>query len=373
MSSPAGTAGPSTALGARAQARVDLDAIAANVRALAARAPGAGLLAVVKADGYGHGLVPAARAAVAGGADWLGVAVLEEALALRAAGIAGPILCWLAAPGEDLDAALRVDVDLSADSRWQVDEIVAAAARTGRTARVHLKIDTGMGRAGAAFADWPDLVDAAGREQAGGAVEVVGIWSHLACADEPDHPSVAAQIAAFRDAVAVAERAGLRPQLRHLANSAGTVAVPAAHFDLVRPGIAVYGYTPAPNLGDSAHFGLRPAMTLAARLAHVKRVPAGHGVSYGHLYVTDRQTTLGLVPIGYADGILRAASNRGPVQVGGVRRTSRAGYAWTSSWSTSASSRWPRATRSSSSGRAMPVSRPCRTGPICWAPSPTRS
>ncbi len=320
MRTPAGTVGRVAGLTWRAQARVDLDAIAANVRSLAGFAPGAGVLAVVKADAYGHGLVPCARAAQAGGAAWLGVAVLEEALALRAAGVTGPILCWLAAPGEDLDAALAVDVDLSADSRWQLDEILAAVARTGRTARVHLKIDTGMGRAGATFADWPDLVDAAGREVAAGAVEVIGIWSHLACADEPEHPSVAAQIEAFRDAVAVAERAGLRPQLRHLSNSAGTVALPAAHFDLVRPGIAVYGYSPAPALGDSAHFGLRPAMTLAARLAHVKQVPAGHGVSYGHTYVTQRQTTLGLVPVGYADGIPRSASNRGPVQVGGVRR-----------------------------------------------------
>ncbi|MGQ0847248.1 MAG: alanine racemase [Sporichthyaceae bacterium] len=313
------SAGAVTHLAWRAQARVDLDAISANVRALAGFAPGADLMAVVKADGYGHGLVQAARAARAGGAGWLGVAVLEEALALRHAGVDGPVLCWLAAPGEDLAAAVRLDVDLSADSTWQLAEIAAAAGRAGRSARVHLKIDTGMGRAGAAFADWPELVDAAGREQAGGAVEIVGVWSHLACADEPNHPSVARQIAAFRDAIAAAERAGLRPHLRHLSNSAGTVAVPAARFDLVRPGISVYGYSPAPELGDSAHFGLRPAMTLAARLAHVKRVPAGHGVSYGHTYVTQRQTNLGLVPIGYADGIPRTASGRGPVQIGGTR------------------------------------------------------
>lgn len=320
MNGRAGTTGSATAVGWRAQTRVDLDAIAANVVALRGYAPGAALMAVVKADGYGHGLVPAARAAVAGGAGWLGTAVLEEALAVRAAGIDVPMLCWLASPGEDLAAALRVDVDLSADSTWQLAEIVTAAAAAGSTARVHLKIDTGMGRAGAAFADWPELVDAAGREVAGGGIEVVGVWSHLACADEPEHPSVAAQVACFRDAVALAERVGLRPQLRHLANSAGTALVPAAHFDLVRPGISVYGYSPAPQVGDSAHFGLRPAMTLAARLAHVKQVPAGHGVSYGHTYVTDRQTTLGLVPIGYADGIPRAAGNVGPVQVDGRRR-----------------------------------------------------
>ncbi|MBA3745531.1 alanine racemase, partial [Sporichthya sp.] len=150
-------------------------------------------------------------------------------------------------------------------------------------------------------------------------VRVVGLWSHLACADEPGHPSNAAQVEAFTAAVSDAERAGVRPEVRHLANSAGTVTLPEAHFDLVRPGIAAYGFSPVPQLGDSAAYGLRPAMTLAARLALTKRVPAGHGVSYGHTYVTERATTLGIVPVGYADGIPRTASSRGPMLVGGKR------------------------------------------------------
>ncbi len=306
----------------RAQARDDLVAVRANVAALRGHARSAEVMVVVKADGYGHGMLPVARAALAGGASWLGVAVLEEALALRAAGIGASdarVLCWLVAPDSDLVPAVAADIDLSANARWAVAQIGAAAATAGRVARLHLKVDSGLGRGGAAAADWADLVDAALKEQAAGRVSVVGLWSHLACADTPGHPSVAAQLEAFTDAVALAERAGVRPEVRHLANSAATVALAATHFDLVRPGIATYGFSPVPQLGDSAAYGLRPAMTLAARLLLTKRVPAGHGVSYGHTYVTERPTTLGQVPVGYADGIPRAASGRGPALVGGRR------------------------------------------------------
>ncbi|HUR75402.1 MAG TPA: alanine racemase [Sporichthya sp.] len=306
----------------RTQARVDLDAVRANVRALRGYAGSAEVMVVVKADGYGHGMVPVARAALDGGATWLGAAVLEEALELRAAGI-GPddarVLCWLLTPGSDLAPAVAADVDLSANAVWAVEQIGAAAVAAGREARLHLKVDSGLGRGGAAAADWADVVDAALKEQAAGRVRVVGLWSHLACADEPGHPSIAAQVEAFQAAVESAERAGVRPEVRHLANSAGTVTLPEARFDLVRPGIAAYGFSPVPQLGESAAYGLRPAMTLAARLALTKRVPAGHGVSYGHTYVTQRATTLGIVPVGYADGIPRTASSRGPMLVGGRR------------------------------------------------------
>jgi alanine racemase len=311
---------PSTSPPWRAQARVDLDAVRSNVGALRGYAGAAQVMVVVKADGYGHGMVPVARAALAGGATWLGAAVLEEALGLRAAGI-GPdqarILCWLIAPGSDLAPAVAADIDLSANAVWAVEQIGAAAAEAGREARLHLKVDSGLGRGGSSLADWADVVDTALKEQAAGRVRVVGLWSHLACADEPGHPSNAAQVAAFTDALTVAERAGVRPEVRHLANSAGTVMLPETHFDLVRPGIAAYGFSPVPQLGDSAAYGLRPAMTLAARLLLTKRVPPGHGVSYGHTYVTDRATTLGIVPVGYADGIPRTASNQGPMLVRG--------------------------------------------------------
>jgi alanine racemase len=275
----------------RAEARVDLGAIAHNISALAARAAGAQVLAVVKADGYGHGLVPAARAALTGGAHWLGVAFIEEALALRAAGITAPILSWLAVPGEPLPDAISADVDLSASDVWALEEIRRAAQTADRVARVHLKADTGLHRAGATAARWPDLVEAAAKAEASGELRIVGAWSHLAHADD-----------------------------RHLANSAATLTRPSSHYDLVRPGIAVYGLTPIPAQGGPAAYDLRPAMTVTARLALVKDALGGSGVSYGHRYVTESATRLALVPVGYADGVPRAAGNTVEVLIAGKRR-----------------------------------------------------
>ncbi|MCK9896522.1 alanine racemase [Frankia sp. AgB32] len=312
--------GPSETAGIRTYAAVELDAVRDSVAALAARAGAATTMAVVKADGYGHGLIPCARAALDGGATWLGTAFLEEALALRAAGITTPVLCWLAAPGERFAAAIDAGIDVSASAPWTLREIAAAAWTTGRPARVHLKVDTGLGRAGATPADWPALCDTAAALRAEGLIETFGVWSHLAFADSPGHPTVAGQIGAFRDAVEIAEKVGLAPTVRHLANSAATLISPDAHFDLVRPGVSVYGLSPSPEVGPAAHFGLRPAMTLVSHAALVKRVPAGAGVSYAHRYTTARETTLALVPLGYADGVPRAATNVGEVLLGGRRR-----------------------------------------------------
>ncbi len=278
-------------------------------------------MAVVKADGYGHGMIPTARAAVAGGATWLGVATIDEALALRQAGLAARILAWLITPGEARDQAIRANVDISVNSPWGVKEVAAAAVAAGQPARIHLKVDSGLGRAGATQADWPDLVDAALKAEADGYLQVVGLWSHFAYADEPGHPTVAAQVRAFTEAIALAEQRGARPEVRHLANSAATFTLPESHFDLVRPGIAVYGMSPVPAHSAPADLGLRPAMTLTARLLMVKRVPAGYGVSYAHEYRTTAATTLGVVPLGYADGIPRDATNIGPVLAAGRLRT----------------------------------------------------
>lgn len=308
-----------------ARAVVDLEAVRDNVRALAGHAAGAAVMAVVKADAYGHGLVPSARAALAGGATWLGVAQASEALALRAAGI-GPdrarVLTWLHAPGAPFERLLAADVDVSVAAAWALDAVADAARVTGRAARVHLKIDSGLGRNGIVPADWPDAVARAAALQAEGLVEVVGVWSHLAFADEPGHPSLDAQADAFDDAVRAAEAGGLTVALRHIAASAATLTAPRLRYDLVRPGLAVFGLSPAPRAGAPGDFGLRPAMTLQARLATVKRVPGGHGVSYSHQYTTPQETTLGVVPLGYADGIPRHASGSlvglgGPVYVGG--------------------------------------------------------
>jgi alanine racemase len=301
----------------QAEVRIDLDAIRDNVATLRA-STAAEVMAVVKGDGYGHGMLPSARAALAGGATWLGVCTLDEALELRRGGITAPVLAWLVAPGLPLHDGVAAGVDLSAASLDQLAELVTAARRAGRPARAHLKLDTGLARGGATPADWPALLEAAAKAQADGEVDVVGIWSHFVYADAPGHETIDRQLGTFADGLAVAERYGISPRYRHIANSAATLTRPDAHYDLVRVGIAVYGLSPLPREYPT---GLRPAMTARARVALTKRVPAGQGVSYGHTYVTQRETTLALIPLGYADGVPRHASNTGPVELGGKTRT----------------------------------------------------
>ncbi|RNL83840.1 alanine racemase [Halostreptopolyspora alba] len=301
-----------------AEARVDLGAISENIAALRRHAPSSQVMGVVKADGYGHGMLPAARAMLAGGATWLGTAFVEEALELRRAGIASRAVAWILPPGAPLVEAVDADIDLGVSALWLVEGIATAAHEAGRPARVHLKVDTGLSRGGVVTDAWPAVVEAAARAEAAGLIRVAGVFSHFACSDEPGHPSIGAQLNAFHEALEVAEKAGLRPEVRHLANSAATLTLPESHFDLVRPGIASYGLSPIPDLTGT---GLRPAMTLRSTIALVKRVPEGSGVSYGHRYVTDRATTLALVPLGYGDGVPRAATNTAPVFVAGRRRT----------------------------------------------------
>lgn len=307
-----------------ARAVVDLGAVRGNARTLVGLAPGAAVMAVVKADAYGHGLLPVARAAVEGGATWLGTAQLSEALALRDGGVTARILTWLYAPGAPLADAVAADIDLSVAAPWALDEVAAAARAVGRPARVHLKLDTGLGRNGLPPEDLPAVVDAALALEAAGVVRLVGLWSHLAFADEPGHPTLRAQGDALRAAAEDATARGARLEVRHIAASASTLTDPDLHLDLVRPGIALYGLTPVPQLGGPERFGLVPAMTVEAELATVKRLPAGHGVSYGHHYVTPTATTMGVVPLGYGDGVPRHASGvdgapGAPLGVGGRR------------------------------------------------------
>ncbi|WP_185994708.1 alanine racemase [Nocardioides campestrisoli] len=310
---------------ARAEIVVDLAAVHDNVAALRAHVAPAAFMAVVKADGYGHGMVEVARAAREAGADWLGVATLDEARALRAAGDDGRVLCWLGVPGEVYDDLVVGDVDLSAYSVAQLDEIRAAASRVGRAARVQLKIDTGLARGGATPGEWPGLVAAARDAEEAGDLRVTGIWSHLVASDDPDHPANAAQEAVFAEALAVAETVGLQPEVRHLANSAAALLRPGARHDLVRCGLAIYGLDPAPGVTTElmSDLGLVPAMTVQGSLVRVKPVTAGSGVSYGHTWVAEHDTTLGLVPVGYADGVPRAASPGAEVWVAGRRRPLR--------------------------------------------------
>ncbi|MFO7689545.1 MAG: alanine racemase [Cryobacterium sp.] len=294
---------------------IDLEAIRQNARRLVELAAPAQVMAVVKADGYGHGAEPSARAALDGGATWLGVAHISEALALRAAGIDAPLLAWLHTPESDFHAAVAADVQLGC-SGWELAPIVAAATAQNRVARIHLKIDTGLGRNGVTLADLPGLLTDVARHQAAGNLEVVGIFSHLAVADEPERPETDTQRAEFLAGVDLAHAAGVHPTLRHLANSPAILTRPDTHFDLVRAGLALYGLSPLVGR-TPASLGLRPAMTLTTRIANCKHVPAGQGVSYGLNYRTTAATTLALIPLGYADGVPRIATG-GPVRVNGT-------------------------------------------------------
>lgn len=296
-------------------AQVDLDAIAANVGVLKRQATAGMLMAVVKADGYGHGLVPAGRAALAGGADWLAVALVEEGVALRAAGIAAPILVMTEPPATAIPELLGADLTPAVYTAAFASAL-ATAADQGRLdpVAVHLKLDTGMRRVGVPQAQWQDALRQI-RDTAG--LRLQGLWSHFAVADEPDNPFIAYQAEEFRRGVAMARTLGVRPDVTHLANSAGTLHLHDDHYDMVRPGLAVYGLEPAPGLfGD---LPLRPALSWWTRLSLVKRLAAGEAISYGLRWSAPRATTVATVPAGYADGVTRALSNRGEVVVRGRR------------------------------------------------------
>lgn len=297
----------------RAEVVIDLSAISHNVALLAGKAShsGAATMAVVKADGYGHGAVPVARAALRGGARWLGACSVDEALGLRTAGVTAPVLTWLDTVDTDFAPAIEAGIDITVSSHQELARVVDAAGRAGRRARVHLKIDTGLCRNGCPEEEWPALVKESARAAG---IDVVAIWSHFACADEPGHPSIGAQAARFDAAYEQARQAGLQP-IRHLANSAATLTRPQSHFDLVRAGIAMYGLNPVPT-GDD----LVPAMTFRSSVALVKRVRAGESVSYGQIWTASRDTTLALVPVGYADGVPRNLSGRMSVWLDGRRR-----------------------------------------------------
>lgn len=295
---------------------VDLGAIAHNVRILRERAGSAQVMAVVKADGYGHGAVEVARAALSAGAAELGVATVGEALELRAAGLTAPVLAWLHPPGTDFTDAVAADVQIGLSSADQLGAVISAAGRTGRTATVSVKLDTGLNRNGVAAADYPDLLAALGRAVAEGAVRVRGLMSHLSHGDEPQHPNNDRQAHRLRDALDVARRRGVPFEIAHLANSPATLARPDLAFDLVRPGVAVYGLNPL--VGPDV-FGLVPAMTLKSPVAMVKSIRAGDGVSYGHAWNAEVDTSVALIPLGYADGVFRGLSGRIDVAINGRR------------------------------------------------------
>ncbi|WP_448400866.1 alanine racemase [Mycolicibacillus trivialis] len=307
----------SQASGLIAEAAIDLGAIAHNVGVLREKAGSAQVMAVVKADGYGHGAAQVARAAVGAGAAELGVATIDEALALRADGVTAPVLAWLHRPGTDFAPALAADVGIGISSVNQLDALLDAVTRTGRTATVTVKVDTGMNRNGARAAEFPALLDALRRAAADDAIRLRGLMSHLACADEPDHPSNNLQAQRFSELLTMAADHGVRFEVAHLANSPATMTRPDLAYDMVRPGVAVYGLSPLPHLGD---LGLIPAMTLKTTVVLVRPLRTGEGVSYGQTWIADRDTTVALLPIGYADGVFRPLSGRFEVLINGRRR-----------------------------------------------------
>ncbi|WP_245649687.1 alanine racemase [Nocardia shimofusensis] len=304
-------------MSAQVETVVDLDAIAHNVRVLRDHAGAAALMVVVKADAYNHGAVEVARTALAAGARELGVTTIPEALRLRNAGITAPILSWLHTEDTDYAAGIAADVEIGVSSTAQLRAVAAAARTVGRRATVTLKVDTGLNRNGIAEAELPATLAALSELVEEEVVRLRGMFSHLAHADEPKHAFLDEQRERFVAAIAGASARGMRPEVTHIANSAATMTRPDLHFDMVRPGIAVYGLSPVPELGD---LGLRPAMTFQASVAQVKRVGAGEGVSYGHQWTAPHDTTVALVPAGYADGVFRLLSGHFDVWLGGARR-----------------------------------------------------
>ena len=306
-------------------AAVDLAAIRHNLGVLRAAAPGALQLATVKANAYGHGLVPVALAALDGGADWLGVAQLAEAFTLRRgldeAGVAradAPLLAWISTSSSDFSAAIEADIDLSVSWTWVLADICAAAREVGRPARVHVKIDTGMSRAGSTLADLPALASALRMAVDDGLVDVVGAWSHMSRADDPSeagNASTASHVSIFEEGLAILADAGVTPRIRHLSATSGILWHPEAHYDMVRAGIGLYGLSPDPAVATSEELGLIPALELRAPLTSVKVIEEGTPASYGGTWVAPTRRWIGLVPLGYGDGILRAVSNKARVVV----------------------------------------------------------
>lgn len=299
-------------------AEIDLGALAANVALIKAKVNGPEVMAVVKADGYGHGLIPSARAAVAGGATWLATALLSEAIALREAGVRERVLTWLNTYDDRFMECVSRDIDLAVNSVESAKAIANAAYNVDRRARVHVKVDTGLGRNGVTFDDLDALIVELQKQSEN--LQVVGVMSHFAYADEPTNPTIAKQIQVFKDSVDKLEVAGFELEVKHLSNSAATMGLPDTYFNLVRPGVAMYGVTPGDQVGTAASLGITPVMTLKSNIALLKNVPAGTGLSYAHAYYTKDDTTVALIPAGYSDGVPRAASNKGPVLVGGEKR-----------------------------------------------------
>jgi alanine racemase len=302
----------------RASAEISLLAIADNLKLIKSKT-NAQVLAVVKADAYGHGLIQVGKAAENAGADWLGTALLEEGITLRNSGIKIPIISWLTPLGEDFKAAINLDIDLSISSTELLNEIVLAGKSVKKIPRIHVEVDTGMSRGGVGD-DWQLFLAELSKAVAANEINIVGIWSHFARADEPDEGMNGEQLTVFEDRIKSAGAAGIKADFIHIANSASSLTNNGAHKNIIRWGIGLYGLSPdLNNLGDSKSLNLKPAMRLKAKLHLVKAVKAGVSVGYGGTAITKSDTKLGVVTLGYADGIPRNANNLAGVFVGGKR------------------------------------------------------
>ena len=302
----------------RAEVLIDLGAIRENIKYLMVKS-GKPALAVVKADGYGHGLLPVAKSALSAGASWLGVALLEEARALRQGGINAPIIAWLTPITDDFASAISEGIDIAIPSLAHLEAITSAARSLGKCARIHLEVDTGMSRGGA-LNEWSELVSSAKAYQDSGLIKVIGIWSHFARADEAGHEFNNKQLENFKSAVAEAKSVGITPEVIHLSNSAAAINDADSHFDLLRLGIAIYGLSPDfSHMGSSEKLNLKPAMSIRARIHLVKDIPAGSQVGYGGSAITKVDTKLGVIAMGYSDGIPRNANSEAGVLVGNKR------------------------------------------------------
>ena len=292
----------------RASVEINLSAITQNFKSIKSRTT-ADVLAVVKADAYGHGLIPVSKALEEAGADWFGTALLEEALNLRKAGILKPIISWLTPLGEDFKSAIDLDIDLGIPSIDLLDEVIKTASLTGKTARIHLEIDTGMSRGGV-LSEWDQLIKSVLAGVNLKQLKVIGIWSHFARADEPDELMNQEQLSLFEEKVNQAKAAGIDAQFIHIANSAALFTNKSSHKNIIRSGIALFGLSPdIKTIGDSSSLGLKPAMKLKAKLNLVKEVKSGSSVGYGGTAVLKSDTKLGVVALGYADGIPRSTNN----------------------------------------------------------------
>jgi len=296
--------------------RIDLEAIAANYKTLKALT-GTAVLAIVKAEAFGHGMIEVSKKLESIGVDMLGTADLEEAMAIREAGIKSPILAWLHSKDTKFEEAIINDIQLGASSVTTVEKIASAAKSVGQVAKVHLKVDTGLGRNGAALSVWPALVEKAVELKIAGAIELVGLFSHLSGTSEKDDLE---QLRVFEAAIETASKLGASFKVRHIAASQAALLYPSTRLDMIRVGAALYGIDPSPEAVARNH-GLLPAMRVTSEVVHVKKVPSGHSVSYGYLHSTTGESTLALVPFGYTEGFPRVATGKAQVSLNGKKYT----------------------------------------------------